>query len=114
MLKGELERGEGQRTGKHIYVGENTRAETLGILSTNRKRKNMGIRRLISSTPCLIFLARVERSLLKSTSGASKFIGVLDRTSTNLQSKLGGCMSVKTKLVKRLQSVGCIDDLAHT
>eukprot|EP00983_Pelagomonas_calceolata_P061046 1146643-Pelagomonas_calceolata.AAC.3 len=48
---------------------------------------------------------RGERSLLKGASGASKSISVLDRMSMKLQSELGGCMSVKTKLFKGLQSV---------
>eukprot|EP00983_Pelagomonas_calceolata_P061305 1146790-Pelagomonas_calceolata.AAC.2 len=51
-----------------------------------------------SSTPCVILMTRVERSLLKSASGAGKFSSMLDRMSMKLQSKLGGCMSVKTKL----------------
>eukprot|EP00983_Pelagomonas_calceolata_P127736 1161439-Pelagomonas_calceolata.AAC.15 len=49
---------------------------------------------------------RVERSLLKSASGARKFISVLDGMGMKLQSKPGGCMGVKTKLFKRLQGVG--------
>eukprot|EP00983_Pelagomonas_calceolata_P055261 1144073-Pelagomonas_calceolata.AAC.1 len=67
----------------------------------------MGIRRVTSSSPCL----RVERSLLKSASVARKFISVLDRKGMKLQSKpaSGGCMSVKTKLFKGLQSVRGVD-----
>eukprot|EP00983_Pelagomonas_calceolata_P034770 1089293-Pelagomonas_calceolata.AAC.1 len=34
----------------------------------------MGIRRVTSSSPCLILVMRIERSLLKSASGARKFI----------------------------------------
>eukprot|EP00983_Pelagomonas_calceolata_P022023 691250-Pelagomonas_calceolata.AAC.1 len=71
----------------------------------------MGIRRVASCSPCLILLMRVERSLLKSLSGASKFVSILDRMSMKLQSKPGGCMSMKTKLFKRLQSA---DDPSHT
>eukprot|EP00983_Pelagomonas_calceolata_P134696 1162085-Pelagomonas_calceolata.AAC.3 len=56
----------------------------------------MGIRRVTSSSPCLILVTRVKRSLLKSVSGARKFINVLDRMGMKLQSKPGGCMSVKT------------------
>eukprot|EP00983_Pelagomonas_calceolata_P071734 1151380-Pelagomonas_calceolata.AAC.1 len=83
------------------------RAEALCILFTKRskRKKSMGIRRVSSSSPCLIFVTRVERSLLKSVSGASKFTSVLVRMNMKLQSKLGGCMSVKTKLFTRLQSV---------
>eukprot|EP00983_Pelagomonas_calceolata_P003348 109114-Pelagomonas_calceolata.AAC.1 len=57
---------------------------------------------------------RVERSLFKSASGANKFISVLNRMGMKLQSKPGGCMSVKTKLFKRLQSVWGVDDPSHT
>eukprot|EP00983_Pelagomonas_calceolata_P119831 1160642-Pelagomonas_calceolata.AAC.11 len=74
----------------------------------------MGIRRVTSSSPCLIPVMRVEGSLLKSASGAKTFISVLDRMSMKLESKFDGCMSVKTKLFKRLQSVRGVDDPAHT
>eukprot|EP00983_Pelagomonas_calceolata_P007329 239393-Pelagomonas_calceolata.AAC.5 len=63
----------------------------------------MRIKSFTSSSPCLILVMRVETSLLKSASGASKFLSVLDRMSMKLQSKLGGCMSVKTKLFERHQ-----------
>eukprot|EP00983_Pelagomonas_calceolata_P116833 1160355-Pelagomonas_calceolata.AAC.7 len=66
----------------------------------------MGIRRVTSSSPCLILVMRVKISLLKSASGANKFISVLNRLSMKLQGKPGGCMSVKTKLFERLQSRG--------
>eukprot|EP00983_Pelagomonas_calceolata_P055919 1144358-Pelagomonas_calceolata.AAC.1 len=61
----------------------------------------MGIRRVTSSSPCLILAMRVERSLLESASGANKFISALNRmpfcsVSMKLQSKPGSCMSVKT------------------
>eukprot|EP00983_Pelagomonas_calceolata_P069057 1150208-Pelagomonas_calceolata.AAC.2 len=36
-----------------------------------------------------------------------------DILSPKLQSKPGSCMSVKTKLFKRLQSVGGVDDTSH-
>eukprot|EP00983_Pelagomonas_calceolata_P055666 1144254-Pelagomonas_calceolata.AAC.1 len=55
-----------------------------------------------------------ERSLVKSVYGANKSISVLDRMGMKLQSKPGGCMGVKTKLFKRLQSVRGVDDPAHT
>eukprot|EP00983_Pelagomonas_calceolata_P017917 562030-Pelagomonas_calceolata.AAC.1 len=74
----------------------------------------MGIRRVTSNSLCLALVTRVERSLLKSTSGASKFISVLNGMGTKLQSKLGGCMSVKNKLFKRLQSVKGVDEPSHT
>eukprot|EP00983_Pelagomonas_calceolata_P074139 1152432-Pelagomonas_calceolata.AAC.1 len=74
----------------------------------------MGIRRVTSSSPCPILVTRVERSLLKSASGASKFISLLDGIGMKLQSKLGGCMSVKAKLFKRLQSVKGVDEPSHT
>eukprot|EP00983_Pelagomonas_calceolata_P081306 1155519-Pelagomonas_calceolata.AAC.1 len=64
--------------------------------------------------PCLILVTRVENSLLKSASGASKLISILDRMSNKLQSKLGGSVRVKTKLFKGLQSLGGVDDPAHT
>eukprot|EP00983_Pelagomonas_calceolata_P050407 1141960-Pelagomonas_calceolata.AAC.5 len=63
----------------------------------------MGIRRVTSSSPCLISVTRVKRSLLKS---ASKFMSILNRMGMKLQSKPGSCMSVKTELFKRFQSVG--------
>eukprot|EP00983_Pelagomonas_calceolata_P074829 1152714-Pelagomonas_calceolata.AAC.3 len=70
----------------------------------------MGIRRVTSSSPYLILLMRVERSLLESSSGASKFVSIQDRISMKLQSKLDGCMSIKTKLCNRLQSVRGVED----
>eukprot|EP00983_Pelagomonas_calceolata_P045911 1139925-Pelagomonas_calceolata.AAC.2 len=73
----------------------------------------MGIRRVISSSPCLIFklVMRVVRSLLRSTSSASKILSVLDRMGMKLQSKLDVCMSVKTKPsgFKRFQNVRGLD-----
>eukprot|EP00983_Pelagomonas_calceolata_P062100 1147139-Pelagomonas_calceolata.AAC.1 len=74
----------------------------------------MGIMRVTSSSPSMILVMRVERSLLKSMSGACEFISVLDRVSMKLQSKLDGCMGVKTKLFKRLLSVRGADDPTHT
>eukprot|EP00983_Pelagomonas_calceolata_P028062 880417-Pelagomonas_calceolata.AAC.2 len=65
----------------------------------------MGIRRVTSSSPCLILVIKVEKRFLKNASGAGKFISTLDRMSMKLQSYFGGCMSVKTKLFKGLQSV---------
>eukprot|EP00983_Pelagomonas_calceolata_P005208 170172-Pelagomonas_calceolata.AAC.1 len=56
----------------------------------NKRNKSMGIRRVTSSRPCLILVTRVERSLFKSASGASKFISVLDGMGMKLQSKPGG------------------------
>eukprot|EP00983_Pelagomonas_calceolata_P039576 1137228-Pelagomonas_calceolata.AAC.4 len=53
----------------------------------------MGIRRVTSSSPCLILVTKVERSLLKSASGARKCLRLLDRMGMKLQSKPGGCMS---------------------
>eukprot|EP00983_Pelagomonas_calceolata_P083344 1156139-Pelagomonas_calceolata.AAC.9 len=44
----------------------------------------MRIRRVASSSPFLILVMRVERSLLTSASGARKPIGVLDRMSITL------------------------------
>eukprot|EP00967_Tisochrysis_lutea_P037251 scaffold44771_cov20-Tisochrysis_lutea.AAC.1 len=46
-------------------------------LHQEQKKKTMGIGRMTSSTLCLIFVMRVERSLLKSVSGAN---GVYKRT----------------------------------
>eukprot|EP00983_Pelagomonas_calceolata_P104918 1159077-Pelagomonas_calceolata.AAC.4 len=57
---------------------------------SREEKKQSGIRRVTSSTtssPCLILVMRVERSLLKSASGASKLICELDRLSMKLQSK---------------------------
>eukprot|EP00983_Pelagomonas_calceolata_P134319 1162050-Pelagomonas_calceolata.AAC.6 len=69
----------------------------------------MEIRKVTSSSLCLMLVMRVERSLLKSASGASKFISVLDGMSMKLQSKPDGCMSFKTKILKRLKSLGAVD-----
>eukprot|EP00983_Pelagomonas_calceolata_P025770 807141-Pelagomonas_calceolata.AAC.1 len=71
----------------------------------------MEIRRVACCSPSLILVMRVERSLLKSTSGASEFISVLDTASMNLQSKLDGCMSVKTKLFHKLHRKRCSHEL---
>eukprot|EP00983_Pelagomonas_calceolata_P110868 1159721-Pelagomonas_calceolata.AAC.4 len=49
------------------------RAEAPCIYSTKRKKRSTGIRR--SSISCLILVTIIERSLLKSVSGASKFKG---------------------------------------
>eukprot|EP00983_Pelagomonas_calceolata_P027079 851391-Pelagomonas_calceolata.AAC.1 len=46
------------------------------------------IRRITSSTPCVISVMRVDRSVLKGASGASKLVSVRDRMSMKLQSKL--------------------------
>eukprot|EP00983_Pelagomonas_calceolata_P039690 1137295-Pelagomonas_calceolata.AAC.1 len=53
----------------------------------NKRKRSKGIRRVTSSSPCLILVMRVERSLLKSASGASKFLSVLDGMGMKLQSK---------------------------
>eukprot|EP00983_Pelagomonas_calceolata_P015728 499117-Pelagomonas_calceolata.AAC.1 len=63
----------------------------------------MGIREVTSSSPRLVLMMTVGRNLLKSASGASKFISVLDRMSMKLQIKLSGFMNVKTKLFQRPQ-----------
>eukprot|EP00983_Pelagomonas_calceolata_P124465 1161108-Pelagomonas_calceolata.AAC.13 len=47
---------------------------------------------------------RVERSILKRVSGATKLISMLNRLSMKLQSKVGGLMSVKGKLFMGLFS----------
>eukprot|EP00983_Pelagomonas_calceolata_P107437 1159343-Pelagomonas_calceolata.AAC.12 len=57
---------------------------------------------------------RVGRSLLKSASGASEFICVLERKSMKPWSNLGRFMSVKAKLFEGLQSVRGVHDPAHT
>eukprot|EP00983_Pelagomonas_calceolata_P078301 1154222-Pelagomonas_calceolata.AAC.4 len=69
---------------------------------------------MASSIPRLILVMRVERSLLKSVSGASKFVRLLDRMKMKLQSELGGIWSVKTKLFIGLQCVRDLDDSTHT
>eukprot|EP00983_Pelagomonas_calceolata_P046734 1140320-Pelagomonas_calceolata.AAC.9 len=74
----------------------------------------MGLRRVTCSSPCLISVMRVERSIIKSASGANEIIRVLDRMSMKLQSKVDGCMTTKTKLFKRLSSVKGVDDPAHS
>eukprot|EP00983_Pelagomonas_calceolata_P117897 1160452-Pelagomonas_calceolata.AAC.8 len=67
-----------------------------------------------SSSPCLISVMRVEISLLKNAPGANELISILDRMNTKLRSKLDDCMSIKTKIFKRLLSVRGVDAPAHT
>eukprot|EP00983_Pelagomonas_calceolata_P000017 525-Pelagomonas_calceolata.AAC.1 len=59
-----------------VKVKRIPRAEAPCIPFTKRRieRGSMGIKRITSSTPCLILFMRIEGSLLKSVSGASKFI----------------------------------------
>eukprot|EP00983_Pelagomonas_calceolata_P076261 1153345-Pelagomonas_calceolata.AAC.10 len=71
----------------------------------------MGIRKVTSSTLCLTLV--LKPGLLESESGARRLISVLDRMSMKFQIQLGGLQSVKTKLVKGLQSVGCLGDPTH-
>jgi len=80
------------------------RAETPCIPYTkrNKRKESMGTRRVASSSLCLILVTRAERSVLKSASGANKFMSVLDSMSMKLQSKHCGFMSVKNKLYKVL------------
>eukprot|EP00983_Pelagomonas_calceolata_P080726 1155277-Pelagomonas_calceolata.AAC.8 len=49
---------------------------------------------------------RVERSLLESAPGASKFVSILHGMGMKLPSKFGGLVGVKTKRFKRLQNKG--------
>eukprot|EP00983_Pelagomonas_calceolata_P065013 1148403-Pelagomonas_calceolata.AAC.3 len=101
----------GIRKEKRISRAE---APCISFTKRNKRKKSTGIRRGSSSSPCLILVTRVVRSLLINASGASKFLSVLDGMGVKLQSKPGGCMSVKTKLLKRLQSVWGVDDPSHT
>eukprot|EP00983_Pelagomonas_calceolata_P073476 1152154-Pelagomonas_calceolata.AAC.4 len=77
------------------------------FIKRNKINKSMGIRRVTSSSPCLILVTKIERSLLKSASGARKFISVLDGMGMK-QSKPGGCSSVKTKLFKPVVKKQCL------
>eukprot|EP00983_Pelagomonas_calceolata_P053743 1143408-Pelagomonas_calceolata.AAC.7 len=54
-------------------------APCIPFTKRNKTNKSMGIKGITSSSPCLILVTRVERSLLKSASGAKKFTSVLDR-----------------------------------
>eukprot|EP00983_Pelagomonas_calceolata_P040085 1137452-Pelagomonas_calceolata.AAC.2 len=74
----------------------------------------MVIRRVSGTSPCLILLMRIGRSLFKSAPRASKFMSILDTMSLKLQRKLGGLICVKTKLFKGLRSERGIDAPAHT
>eukprot|EP00983_Pelagomonas_calceolata_P021621 677819-Pelagomonas_calceolata.AAC.1 len=47
-------------------------APCIPFTKRTKKKKSMGIRRVTSSSPCLILLMRVKRSLLKSASGETK------------------------------------------
>eukprot|EP00983_Pelagomonas_calceolata_P016354 516703-Pelagomonas_calceolata.AAC.3 len=82
---------------------EGPRAEAFPPPREKGKKRPMEIRRVTSSTPCLILIMRVERSLFKSAAGARKLTNVPDRTRIKLQSKLGGFMSVKTEIFKGLK-----------
>eukprot|EP00983_Pelagomonas_calceolata_P026559 833126-Pelagomonas_calceolata.AAC.14 len=66
------------------------KAQCIPFTKRNKRKKSMGISRVTSSSPCLILVMRVYRSLLKSGPGAGKFIGVLGGMGMKLQSKLGG------------------------
>eukprot|EP00983_Pelagomonas_calceolata_P004661 152119-Pelagomonas_calceolata.AAC.1 len=91
----------------------------------------MGIRRVTSNSPCQILVTRVARSLLKSASGAKKFISSIlqlrkrrdigsEEGSTRLQnltmgmkfaSKFNGTLMVKSQLFKLVKGVlGQIDN----
>eukprot|EP00983_Pelagomonas_calceolata_P032438 1017626-Pelagomonas_calceolata.AAC.1 len=50
------------------------KAPSVPFTKKSKRKKSMGIMRVTSSSPCLILVMRVERSLFKSASGASKFI----------------------------------------
>eukprot|EP00983_Pelagomonas_calceolata_P026096 819474-Pelagomonas_calceolata.AAC.1 len=78
-------------------------APSIPFTKRNKRNKSKGIRRVTGSNLCLMLVTRVGRSLLKSASES-----VLDGMGMKLQSKpaRGGCMGTKTKLFKRLQSVG--------
>eukprot|EP00983_Pelagomonas_calceolata_P006196 205424-Pelagomonas_calceolata.AAC.3 len=85
-----------------------------------RTLQSMGTKRVTSRSPRLILVVRDEERLLKSASGSSKLISVLDKMKMKLQNKLGGFLSVsstllvlKTKLFKGLQIVRGINDPAH-
>eukprot|EP00983_Pelagomonas_calceolata_P045269 1139642-Pelagomonas_calceolata.AAC.2 len=89
-------------------------APRIPLTKKNKRKKSIGIRRIISSSPLLILVTKVERSHLKCPSGASKCISALDRMIMKLQSKPGGCMSVKTKIFKGLMRVCCkLDELGQ-
>eukprot|EP00983_Pelagomonas_calceolata_P010496 340308-Pelagomonas_calceolata.AAC.1 len=60
------------------------KAPCIPFTKRNKTSKSMGIRRVTSSSPCLILSMRVERSLLESVPGASKFISILERMSMKL------------------------------
>eukprot|EP00983_Pelagomonas_calceolata_P059626 1146010-Pelagomonas_calceolata.AAC.5 len=59
-------------------------APCIPFTERNKTNKSMGIRRVTSSSPCLILMTRVERSLLKSAPSAIKFISALDRMGMKL------------------------------
>eukprot|EP00983_Pelagomonas_calceolata_P057566 1145124-Pelagomonas_calceolata.AAC.1 len=93
---------------KRGYLGARHRVSPSPREANFERKKSTGTRRVTSSGLCLVLVMRVERILLKSVSGASKFIGALGRMSMKLQSKLGGCMSFKTKLFKKLIEAYCV------
>eukprot|EP00983_Pelagomonas_calceolata_P023809 749711-Pelagomonas_calceolata.AAC.1 len=74
-----------------------------------------------AKTPCTFSTKRNKRKSQWGSGGGvvsrALLVLVLDRVSMKLswlQSKLGGCMSVNTKLLKRLLSVRGVDDPTHT
>eukprot|EP00983_Pelagomonas_calceolata_P054819 1143868-Pelagomonas_calceolata.AAC.4 len=98
----------GSESALHINQGkEDTQGQGTMYPLHQEKKELMGITRFTSSTPCLILVMRVEKSLLESPSGAIEFLGIVGRMGMRLQSKLEGCISIKTKLFKRLQTLKC-------
>eukprot|EP00983_Pelagomonas_calceolata_P069570 1150410-Pelagomonas_calceolata.AAC.4 len=61
-------------------------APCIPFTKSNKRKMSVRIRRVTSSSPCLILLMRVERSILDSAPGASKFASLLDRMSMELLS----------------------------
>ena len=59
-------------------------------------------------------IMRVINNLLKSASGASKFVSILDSMSMKLEGKLGGFDGLETKLLQGLQSVKGVDGPTHS
>eukprot|EP00983_Pelagomonas_calceolata_P075028 1152817-Pelagomonas_calceolata.AAC.1 len=85
------------------------KAEALYTLSTKRTRPRVNGNQegYQPSTPCLILLMRVERSLLKSASGASKFTSLLEHEASEQAWWLYECQDQALKGAPKCE--GCLD-----
>ncbi len=69
---------------------------------------------MTSSTPFLVLMIICSKSLLKSVSGTSEFISILNRLSMKLYSKLGGLLKIKTEMFPFRQAIRAVDGTSHS